>query len=234
MKEKKIFCIPAAGVSSYIFEPWKNKLIDTVTVYPLEWPGRGKRFPEKLLYNFHEIVDDIYSQVSEALEADISFSIFGYCMGATIAYELTKKIEANLNMTAEYVFFAAKNPPNIKIPEESIHKLGKKEFIESLIALGGSYKEIFLNPALAEIFYDIIKADCIASENYRATEVIKINSDIFVIHGTQDESTNHVKYWPDFTTKTCAFEEINGGHFFIESNLDKLLYIINQALSGNS
>jgi len=52
MSKIKLFCFPHAGGAASAFSSWKRRLDHRIELRPMELPGRGKRFSEKLILDF--------------------------------------------------------------------------------------------------------------------------------------------------------------------------------------
>ncbi len=87
----KIFCLPYAGGSSTMYFKLRKNLEAQYKVIPVEYSGHGYRMDEKLISNVSACIDDVYDFINENCSND-DFSIFGYSLGGTIAYEVAKKI----------------------------------------------------------------------------------------------------------------------------------------------
>ncbi len=74
----KLFCMPWAGGASYCYNFWNST--DEIEVIPIEYSGHGKRFGEKLSYEFTDLIHDCLRQIVSGEEDDVC--LFGHSMGA--------------------------------------------------------------------------------------------------------------------------------------------------------
>ena len=117
---KKIFCIPGAGASAVMFLPWVRDIKDNkdLKLCMLEIPGRGMRKNDEPLNDIDELADVFVKKIQTQLEEDETYSIYGYCFGAIIAYEVCRRIEKKDMQKPEYLFFSSiGSPENKKIAE---------------------------------------------------------------------------------------------------------------------
>lgn len=84
----KLICFPhAGGFASYynFISGYEFSSIDEVLVY--EYAGRSTRYREPPARTFDECIAQAYDYVSNAVEEDEEYALFGHSMGAFTAYE---------------------------------------------------------------------------------------------------------------------------------------------------
>ena len=102
--------------------------------------------------------------------------------------------------------------------------------------MGGTPKEFFEHPELMELLLPLLKGDFRLAETYTQEEKdAPLDCNITVLSGKQDEDTTEdVEAWKIHTKKKCDIFYFEGGHFFIHEETEKLVNIINAALSISS
>lgn len=233
MGKIKLFCLPYAGGTASIYNKWKNKIGNNIEIIPVELPGRGKLFDEKLKTHMNQMVDFTFHSIVNELDCE-SYAFFGYSMGSMIAYELIRKIERMGYCPPIHAFFSAKQAPHIERNDKKLHVLEENEFLEEIMKLGGTPKEVIENRELLDIFVNILKADYQVVETYKHYLMeSKINCDITVLYGNRDKYLfEEIKEWEKLTNMSSDFFEFDGGHFFINDKLDRIIDIVNMALKN--
>ncbi|MBC2578803.1 thioesterase II family protein [Clostridium sp. DJ247] len=231
MKKVKLFCIPHAGGSAAVYSKWKKYINPSIEICPIELAGRGKRFNENLYNNINEIVEDIYEIIKNNLQTDYAF--FGHSMGSLIAYELTYHIMKLKNKSPKHIFFSGKKAPHIMYKNRLIHTLSDIEFKNRILEFSGTPKEVFENRDMLNIFAPILRADLGIFETYKYVEKhCKLDCNITIINGKNDDLTiNDISGWKQHTSKSCSIYLFNGGHFYLNENLEALISIINTTLN---
>lgn len=233
----KLFCFPYAGGSSAtIYSIWKQYLHSNIELYPVELAGRGKRFKEKHYSTFEEVVDDMYNIIDKYIDSS-EYAFFGHSMGCNIAYFLAKRIQSENRNPPRHIFFSGMYPPHIIKDEKILHNLPDYEFVEEVYKLGGMPKELIENSKFFNVFVPILKSDYRILENcdlrkYVDINKFKLNCDITVLNGNQDEKITDVDIfsWKECTNRSFESHEFNGGHFFIINNVGTIIDIINKKL----
>lgn len=228
----KLFCFPYAGGSANVYRKWDNKLSDNINIVPMELPGRGHRFAEKLEMNFSKIVNLLYDEILKELEEDSVYAFWGHSMGSIIEFYLVQKLISQKKCLPKHIFFSGQVPPE-HMKKEYYYELPDKEFLQYLKSLGGMPEEILANKELRQLFLPIIRSDMIAIN--AATEkkrFVKIPIDITVLYGNQDKSVDIdvINEWENITDKKCELVEFTGNHFFIDEFEEDILALIQKKL----
>ncbi|RZM85202.1 thioesterase II family protein [Pseudoalteromonas rubra] len=224
-----LFCFPYAGGSGQVYLDWPQKVPDHCQVIGIEYPGRGRRFGEPLENNLTQLVEALFDSIKPSLTKPFSF--YGHSNGALVAFELAKKINAELGLKPKKLFIAAKRAPQ-NGREFPLHALPEDEFISVLKQYKGTPEQVFNTPELLELYTPILRADFALSETYEFTAAEQLNMDTVVIAGAQDEvaSSDEVFAWGELFCGNVSHETLPGGHFFLHECAPQLLNIINREL----
>jgi medium-chain acyl-[acyl-carrier-protein] hydrolase len=114
MNKIKLYCFPHSGGSVMTFQPWKG-LIDHhhVDFRPMELPGRGKRFNEKLCLTMSEAIDDAYGRIQRDLDKG-PYAFFGHSIGCLLVCELAHRIIKNGHNNPVHIFFSGHVPGDVE------------------------------------------------------------------------------------------------------------------------
>ena len=218
---KKLICFPYAGGSSTIYSDLKRQLGRQVEVVPIDYSGHGMRMFEELPQSLDETADDAYKLVKE-LSKDDDYILFGYSMGALVAYEVAKRLEQNNDKLPLTIIFVSSNPPGISDVEERIFGYDDDDFLKSVIDLGGMTDEILEDEELKSFFAPILRADFKQIYDYKGSDY-KLNQNIVVLY-TVDEK--HFLGWKGVTNKACKLIPMQGGHFFLHDRVEDLVSVL--------
>src|SRR5581483_3044873 len=194
----KLFCFPYAGAGATVYRLWPQHLPETVELVAFHPAGRGHRLREAPL-------DTVGGMVEAALEAfeplmDCPFAFFGHSLGAIVASEAARVMQARDRAPA-HLFVSARPPDRDR--KEAIHQLPDEEFIRVLNRrYQGIPAELMAHPDLLELMLPPLRADIRASELFHpAADRPKIASPITVFGGTRDPqaSVEELEAWGDET-----------------------------------
>lgn len=230
MSKIKLLCLPHAGASSYYYVPLKS-YINNIDIINVELKGRGRRFNEPHYESFDEVIDDIYSNINDKL--DEKYAIFGHSMGSWLAFELYYKLVKHNENLPMFMFFSGREAPNIVQKHIDFNQFSDQEFLDYLNDMGGLDKELFTSKDILKMYLDIIRSDFKILAGYKYKEhTQKIKSDAIVLLGRQDEGVNfrNAKQWSNFIEGKTSFVSMEGGHFYMKDNWDKLGSVIEKAI----
>jgi medium-chain acyl-[acyl-carrier-protein] hydrolase len=218
-----LFLLPFAGGSSYSYKEFTKYESDKLKLSPLELPGRGKRIRESLKTNVHELVDDIFAQISTKLNKP--YMIYGHSMGTLLTYLLTKKIiKHQLNLPLWLFLTGSVGPSVIENRKTKYHKLPASEFMDRVKGLGGLPDEILSHPELLEFYLPILRADFEVVETYQHQPTVPFDIPMDITIGTEDEaSLEEAKMWQLETIEPLRLNQYEGNHFFIYQHIDKIM-----------
>ncbi|MFH8349515.1 alpha/beta fold hydrolase [Streptomyces sp. NPDC018045] len=218
-----LYCLPYAGASARIYEPWAAKLPPTVTVRPLELPGRGARWTDPPARELGALLTDLAGAMDEARQAP--YAVFGHSFGGILAYELTRHLLAHGFPAPRRLLVSACLAPHDATPAETNHDLPDAELTARLRALRGTPEELLSNPELMELYLPVIRADYTILDHYRAPAADPLDCPVSVFCGADDREADRAAAdaWTKYTHAAVTVEEIDGDHFFLRDHEDAFL-----------
>ncbi len=225
----RLFALPYAGGSSYIYRQWEKSLPDEVDWFPVELPGRGRRMTEPLCHDIHSLVEDIYDQIKDQL--DLPFAFYGYSLGSLLSYELTRFMRAK-GQEPVALFVAASNAPHLPRDEENLMHLPDGEFVERLRKFNGTPEEVLQNEELLQFFLPILRADFSVVYNYSYQPSAPLSCPIVAFGGIMDPDVSEAGLiaWNEHTDSYFHYYTYPGDHFFMNSFKESMLAVISQEL----
>ena len=223
---KKLICFPYAGGSSVIYGDLKKQLCRQFDVVTVDYAGHGMRMLEDLYQTMEQTADDAYKLVKE-LTKDGEYVLFGYSMGALVAYEVAKRLEQNGDKLPSTIIFTSSNPPGISEVEGRIFEYDDDAFLRSVIDLGGMTDEILEDEELKSFFAPILRADFRQIYDYKGGDY-KLNQNIVVLYTTDEK---HFLGWKNVTNKACKLISMSGGHFFLHDRVEDLASVIKTVIA---
>jgi medium-chain acyl-[acyl-carrier-protein] hydrolase len=226
--EATLLCLPHAGAGASIFRGWGGFLPDSVELRGVQLPGREGRFREPLAGDLEALVDDL----AEALEPWTArpYALFGHSMGALIAFELARRLEAAGARAPLHVFLAGYGAPHVYRSRTRLHLMPHDEVVADLRRAKVTPAAVLEDPGLMRALVPILQADLglCARHDYRAADAIPLDTDISAFGGTEDDEVppETVAAWADLTTGSFRLRMLPGGHFFPASARAALLEAI--------
>lgn len=226
-----MICFPFAGGGASAYINWTNKIDKSVSLCPVQLPGREELFAEPAFTSMKEAVAALMIPIA-ALAEEKSIILFGHSMGARIAYEVAKALQKK-GVYVKYLFVSGSPTPDV--PEAlPIYNLDDEEFVEGLKRFDGTPKEILENREILSVFLPMLRADFTLIDTYCESEVTVLKCPIMSFGGDSDNDAKpeEVREWGKYTNTRFDYKIYPGGHFFIKEHEDNLLRTINQAINS--
>ncbi len=207
----RLIAIPYAGGSATLFKDLKIHNCETVAV---QLPGRQDRLDESLI----ESVDIFLDSMRDHLEyfKEKPFFLFGYSMGALIAYELAHFLNEN-GIQPLGIIVAARSSVQCPLRRDPIHDLPKDQFIKKISEYGGTVDEILKCDEIMEMTIPILRADFKITDSYVGDAAKRVDLPLLVLGATEDQLVclDDLMAWEKMTSNRCKISLFEGGHFFL-------------------
>ncbi|MCM3216689.1 thioesterase domain-containing protein [Niallia taxi] len=226
----RLFCLPFAGGSASAYYNWSNYISDMIILDPIELKGRGKRFNEPFYSNFEEVIEDVCCYISDTNDNN-DYAIFGHSMGSLIAYEVYYKIQESNFKKPKHLFFSSYRAPHNK-KNNHINKLTDQDLINRIRSLGGTQEELLQNEEFLDIYLPIIRNDFELIDSYifrkKANQIL---CDITLLYGNEEMlKFEDMLDWQSHAQGKSTVYELEGNHFYINNNVEKISDILNRTL----
>ena len=224
----KILILPCAGGTSFNYREFELKSED-VLVY--EYPGHWSRIEE----NFENSLEEMASNLVEwylSRNIDKELVILGHSMGAIVGYESIKYFSQR-KIDVKILCVAACGSPNkmTSIVEDAIRS--ESNLIGFLKSIRRNIESVIESDFFQDNLLPSIKNDFQLLHKYgkkKKAKILprKIDALIVGLYGKADSfvDSDGIYEWEMYTSKGISFYEMNGDHFFINKNVDRVLQII--------
>jgi len=227
----RLFCFPYAGGGASIFHSWAEGLSSEVEVCPIQLPGREGRLSEPPFTRLLLLVQTLASAIRPHL--DKPFAFFGHSLGATIAFELARRLRERGGSIPLCLIVSGSRAPQVPDPDPPIHHLPEKEFIAGIRRLNGTPEAVLQHAELLHLFLPLLRADLAMHETYEYAADEPFECPVFAFGGYEDALVdwNDLAAWQEQTSGPFALHMFSGDHFFLRSAQEALLQIISQELT---
>ncbi|MFC0110427.1 thioesterase II family protein [Kibdelosporangium aridum] len=227
----RLVCLPHAGGSASYYLPVAKALAPKVDVLAIQYPGRQDRRDEPCLETCQEMADGVF----EALRplTDKPLTIFGHSMGASVAFELVRRLEdAGVRPTA--LFASGRRAPS-RVRDEQVSLRDDEGLIAEVKRLGGAGSHLLDDEDILAMVLPSIRADYRAAETYRWTPGPKLSTPVFAFIGDADPKVNQdeARAWAEHTTGEFQFRVFSGDHFYIDANAPAVIAAISEHIEAN-
>jgi surfactin synthase thioesterase subunit len=217
---KSIFLFPYGGGSAASYRPFVAGFPAGIgRVVPVEIPGHGKRAEEPFARSIQECAARTLEQIDTA---GGDYVLHGHCMGALLAFEAVKLIEASGAPPPLFMIASGRNAPrHVNDWLRRVDALDDRSLFEEMQAFGGIPKG--LSFAMARPFLAVIRHDQAMFRDYDPGAT-RINVPILALAGRDDEMTDEAALadWADHTTERLSVEWLHGRHYFLFDQVEEV------------
>lgn len=213
----RLFCLPFAGGGASNFSAWRKRFSD-VGVVPVQYPGHETRIDEAPLQSIDHMVTGLADAIEPLL--DRPYVLFGYSMGAKLAFALIKELTGRGFPLPACLMVAAHVPPDRTSGAVRAIGLADNEFKQVLRAYGGMPEELLDDEDFCAMLLPVMRADFALA--VQAVDRAPVDCPIFAYAGMHDATSgaSEMTGWQRFTRGSFRLREFDGGHFFFRTAND--------------
>ncbi|GAA1935560.1 thioesterase II family protein [Kitasatospora viridis] len=210
----RLICFPHAGGSAVYYRPVALRLAGRADVLAVQYPGRQDRYTEPCLDDVRELAAQVH-RVMGGL-TDLPLTLFGHSMGASVAFEVARLLEADGHRLSR-VFASGRRAPSRPHRGELVHQRDDDGIVAELKDLSGTDPAILADPEILRMVLPVLRSDYRAAETYRGTPGAVLTSPITALTGDADPQTPipDAEAWAEHTSADFRLEVFPGGHFFL-------------------
>ncbi|MFI2184756.1 thioesterase II family protein [Streptomyces sioyaensis] len=227
----RLVCFPHAGGSAPFYLPVTSALSPDVDVIAIQYPGRQERRAEQPLTDVDSLAERIHDLLLRQPSLPVTF--FGHSLGATIAFETVRRLEAG-GSPVTHLFASGRRAPSAhRNGGGNIHLRDDDGILTEVRRLNGTAASVLGDQELMRAALPSLRADYQAAETYRCAPDAVVGCPVTVLTGDTDPETTlpEARAWEQHTTGTCTVRTFPGGHFFITAHVGAINSLLREHFS---
>ena len=225
----RLVCFPHAGGSATFYAALAHALGSQVDTQAVQYPGRLERRDEPFPESIAEVADAVVSELAPCL--DRPTALFGHSMGAVVAFEVARRLEA-LQCPPTWLFISGRGAPSLQ-PREFTHLLDDQSLLAEMAKLGGTDRRLLADEELMQFLLPVIRGDYLTLASYRHAPGPPLSCPLTAVNGQDDTrvSSRTVAAWEQLTTGPFHSLTLRGGHFYLVERAPEVAALLRGCLT---
>lgn len=227
----RLVCCPHSGGSASYYQPLSAALSPTVEAIAVQYPGHQDRRAEPLVGDLRELAARL---VEVLAEEPGPLALFGHSMGAMLAFEAARQLEAGGREIAA-LFVSSHRAPAVH-RDEGLHRASDADLLHEVRRLSGTDLDLLDDDDIVQMVLPVIRNDTRAVETYRhdAANDPVLRCPITALMGTSDPrvTLTEADRWRAHTSGRFALHTFPGGHFYLNVHTAALGRLMSARLTG--
>lgn len=228
----RLICFPHVGGSASFFFPISHALSPAIDVLAVQYPGRQDRRHEKSVDKLTELADLCMAAIHRW--KDRPLALFGHSMGATLAFEVARRLEG-AGQLPTHLFVSGRRAPHI-VKDEQVHLRDDASLIAELRKNSGTDVGLLNNEDILRMILPVVRSDYKAIETYTYQAGPKLNCPVHVLIGDSDPrvTIEEAQGWAKHTAGPFGLRVFAGGHFYLTDRVSQVAEVIARYLAFDS
>jgi surfactin synthase thioesterase subunit len=233
----RLVCFPHAGGSAGFFRDWGTQL-DGIEVHGVCYPGRAHRIEDPPRADLTQLAGEIADAVEPL--ADRPLALFGHSMGAVVAFEAARVLEARgVALSQLFASGSREGPGATAAPvagtgggsAEASAEQEPQAVVQRLLEMGGTDPELAADPELQELVLPYVMSDSQMFHAYTTQPGPPLTVPVTTIVGDVDADAD-IRPWRELTAGDFRQVVVRGGHFYLQA--DPPFGLLRETLAGTT
>jgi medium-chain acyl-[acyl-carrier-protein] hydrolase len=199
----------------------------------VQLPGRGNRLGEPAYTRLPPLVEALSAALLPYF--DVPFAFFGHSMGASIGFELARRLRRLRAPEPFHLFVSGRRAPQCPDTDPPTYHLPEPAFINQLRQLNGTPQEVLEHPEIMQLLLPLLRADFQLIQTYVYEPGPPLACPITAFGGIEDPETDRdlLERWREQTVADFSLQMFPGDHFFPHASRASLLQSISRKLGSH-
>jgi surfactin synthase thioesterase subunit len=226
----RLICVPHAGGGVSSFRGWSER-VGAAEVGVVQLPGRGSRLREPVLESLPTAAAAIVEEIARG--PVVPTVLFGHGLGALIAFETARRLEAR-GWPMLALFVSGRRAPALPETGPLRSQLPLEQLItEARRRSDAVAPDAALDKELIELMIPGLRADFAMIDGYRYQPAPPLRCPIVACCGAGDPyaSRPETEAWRSETTARFSLHTFTGGHFYLQREQEAVTALVANQLS---
>ena len=219
----RLFCLHHAGGGASLFAQWQQALGPSVSVLPVQLPGRERRVRDPRLTDMTDAVRALAEELGPHLDAPHVF--YGHSMGALVSFNLIHTRIASGQRAPEALVVGACNPPDVPPVSASTKGMTRDRLVQWLLDAGGMSPMMLKYPDWVDAAAALVRDDLRLCNSHVVGRREPLPLPIFAYAGQSDPllASDAMAGWARHGDAAFELRTVFGGHLFVRDSPKQFL-----------
>ncbi|MEV8423052.1 thioesterase II family protein [Streptomyces niveus] len=209
----QLVCLPHAGGAASFFLPVAKALAPGTDVLAVQYPGRQDRRAEKGIDNIPDLADAVAREVREW--SDRPVTLFGHSMGATVAFEVARRLRGTDVDLLGLIVSGRCAPPCTCVATRELST--DENILDEVRRMSGTDAQVLGDDDILRMILPALRSDYAAVQSYRGEPGASVPYPVVALIGDADPQVpvDDARAWVDHTEADFEIQVFPGGHFYL-------------------
>ncbi|MBF6331273.1 thioesterase II family protein [Nocardia transvalensis] len=227
-----LVCFPPGGGSASVYRPLAQRLGTGIAVVAVQYPGRQDRLGDAMIPDLTAMADQVVGDLL-AWTAWPRVAVFGHSMGATVAFETARRLQAK-GREVIHLFVSGRIAPDAPYSNR-LHQGSDADLIAELERLANDPESVAIlrsEPSLAEVVLPAVRSDYRAVETYAYRPAEPLRCSVSALLGDADPTVTaeQAEQWRRHTSGEFDLALFPGRHFYLDEKVPELARFVSSRL----
>ncbi len=228
----RLICFHSMGVGASLFTHFLLHPPEGYDILAVQTPGRENRSSEPIAETVELLADQIVPQLLPLIDRPVA--IWGHSFGGIVAREVIRRLRENHGLEPVHFLVSGTVAPHL------VHLWQKREImLKAMVADNSPEYLVSLSryvddPEFLKSILPLMRRDYPLLTSYRFQESSPLNCPITTFAARQDDMvyTDEVRAWARHTRGRFELIEIDGDHWFLNRNRDRITATLSNIAAG--
>ena len=228
-----VVCFPPGGGSAGAYRALAQQVGQGIAVYAVQYPGRQDRLGDPLVPDLTELAEHVTADLL-GWGAVPSLALFGHSMGATVAFEVARRLQREGRDPVQ-LFVSGRIAPDARYAGR-LHVGSDADLIADLERLANDAASVSMlrdDAELAELVLPPLRADYRAVETYVFEPGSPLRCPVSALLGEDDPTVTieQAQEWRAHTDGEFEVTTFPGRHFYLDERVAEVAAYLAARLS---
>ncbi|MFJ5772724.1 thioesterase II family protein [Streptomyces sp. NPDC093094] len=218
----QLVCLPHAGGSAPFFLPVARALAPHTDVLAVQYPGRQDRREEPGIESIPELAEQVTRAIVES--ADRPVTLFGHSMGASVAFEVARRLPGTGVEVLGLIVSGRCAPPCGCVARRKLST--DENILDEIRRLSGTDARVLSDEDLVRMILPSLRSDYAAVTAYRAEPGARVPYPVLALIGDADPQVpvEDARAWREHTdSEDFELRVFPGGHFYLNDQPEAVI-----------